>query len=85
MRARLRARAAAASSTLRIRTISGVTSTHSSGAHNSMARSRSSCSGLASVSMTSAVDERMLVSFFSRVTLMSRSSGRGLIPTTMPS
>ena len=80
-----RARLVASSSTLRTRTISGVTSTHSSCAQNSMACSRSSSSGLAKVSMTSAVDDRMLVSFFSRVTLTSRSSARGLIPTTIPS
>ena len=35
--------------------------------------------------MTSAVELRMFVSFFSRVTLTSRSSARGLMPTTWPS
>ena len=75
----------ASSSTLRTRTISGVTSTHSSSAQNSIACSRPSSSGRASVSKTSAVDDRMLVSFFSRVTLTSRSSARGLMPTTWPS
>ena len=84
-RERARARSVALSRTLRTRMASGVTSTHSSAPQNSIASSRESLWAAASVTVASAVAERMFVSFFSLVMLMSMSSSRGFWPTTMPS
>src|SRR6218665_3641077 len=80
-----RARADCSSSTLRMRTFSGVTSTHSSSRANSRHSSSDSCRGGVIDSKLSAVDERMFVSFFSFVMLTSMSSAREFSPITMPS
>ena len=73
------------STTLRIRTISGVTSTHSSSRQNSRHCSSESLRGGMSFSKLSDVAERMLVCYFSRVMLTSMSSAREFSPTIMPS
>ena len=64
---------------------SGVTSTHSSSRMNSSACSSDSGRGGIRRTSSSAVDERMFVSFFSLVALTSRSSARAFSPTIMPS
>src|SRR5690606_28041254 len=66
-----RARSPAFSSTLRIRTASGVTSMHSSSRQNSNACSIPISFGGTSRSNSSPVEERTLVSFFSLVMLTS--------------
>ncbi len=63
----------------------GVTSTHSSSAISSRACSSDSGRGGISFSNASAVDDRMLLSFFSLVGLMSMSSAREFSPTIIPS
>src|SRR3954452_7876391 len=73
------------STTLRMRTVAGVTSTHSSSAQNSSACSRLRMRGGTRRSSSSEVDLRMLVSFFSLVMFTSMSSGREFSPTIMPS
>ena len=73
------------SSTFRSRTCSGVTSTHSSLLMNSSACSNDSGRGGISRTSSSAVDERMFVSFFSFVGFTSRSSARAFSPTITPS
>ena len=75
----------ASSTTLRMRTFCGVISTHSSSRQNSRACSSESLRGGISVSVTSDVDERMFVSFFSLVMFTSMSSAREFSPTIMPS
>ena len=62
-----------------------MTSTHSSSAMNSSACSSDIGRGGISFSKLSAVDERMLVSFFSFVGLTSMSSARAFSPTIIPS
>jgi hypothetical protein len=84
-RPRLRARSPASSTTLRIRTIPGVTSTHSSSRQNSRACSKESALCGMSGTSTSPEDWRMLVSFFSFVGFTSMSSAREFSPTIMPS
>ena len=71
--------------TLRSRTAPGVTSTHSSSAMNSSACSSVMALGGTSFTKSSAVDERTLVTFFSRQMLTSMSSARAFSPTIMPS
>ena len=80
-----RARSCWSSATLRMRTVSGVTSMHSSSRQNSSDCSSESFRGGTIDSVTSAVDDRMLVSFFSLVMFTSMSSEREFSPTTMPS
>ena len=63
----------------------GVTSTSSSSAMNSIACSRFRFLKGTRRIASSAVDERMLVSFFSRTMFTSRSLSREFSPTTMPS
>src|SRR5712691_4387107 len=70
---------------LRRRRDFGVTSTYSSSVMNSMACSRFKLrKGTRRIAM-SEVEERMLVSFFSRTTLTSRSLSLAFSPTIMPS
>jgi hypothetical protein len=71
--------------TLRRRTTLGVTSTHSSSAMNSSACSSEKFITGVRRSNSSAVEERMLFSFFSLVGLTSISSWRAFSPMTMPS
>ncbi len=73
------------STTLRMRTVAGVTSTHSSSRQNSSACSSESWRCGISGTSTSEEDCRMLVSFFSLVGLTSMSSDRAFSPTIMPS
>ena len=73
------------SSTLRIRTAAGVTSTHSSSRQNSSACSNDNARGGINRTNSSPVDDRMFVSFFSLVALTSMSSEREFSPTIMPS
>ncbi len=82
LRARLRCRPRVAWSrtTLRSRTDSGVTSTHSSSEMNSRACSSESRSGGVRRMASSAEAERMLVCFFSLVGLTSISSSRAFSP-----
>ena len=68
-----------------MRTASGVTSTHSSSRANSSDSSSVSCRDGVIDSNVSAVEERMLVSFFSLTMFTSMSSAREFSPTTMPS
>src|SRR6266404_2557756 len=63
----------------------GVTSTNSSSAMNSMACSRLSWRCGTRRTASSEVDARMLVSFFSRTTLTSRSVSFAFSPMIMPS
>src|ERR1019366_1541603 len=70
---------------LRSRSDFGVTSTISSSAMNSMACSRFRDLTGTSRMASSALDARMLVIFFSRTTLTSRSLSRECSPTIMPS
>ena len=63
----------------------GVTSMHSSPRQNSSACSIAMFFGGISRSSSSPVEERTLVSFFSRVMLTSMSSERAFSPTIMPS
>ena len=63
----------------------GVTSTHSSSRMNSSACSSDSGRGGIRRTSSSAVDERMFVSFFSLVAFTSRSSARAFSPTIIPS
>jgi len=84
-RADVRARSLVLRTTLRMRTASGVTSTHSSSRQNSSACSRLIRRGGIRRSRTSAPAERTLVSFFSLQMLTSMSSTREFSPTTMPS
>ena len=85
LRLRDLARSVWSRTTLRTRTAAGVTSTHSSSAQNSSACYRLSTRGGTRRSSSSAVEDRMLVSFFSLVMLTSMSSGREFSPTIMPS
>src|SRR5699024_4320511 len=71
--------------TLRMRTASGVTSTHSSSRANSSDSSRVRVREGVRFSNVSAVAERMLFSFFSLVMFTSMSSPRAFSPTIMPS
>src|SRR6266508_481774 len=73
------------SSALRRRTWFGVTSTASSSRISSSACSSESGRGGTRRTSSSAVDERMFVSFFSFVGLTSRSWARAFSPTIMPS
>src|SRR5579864_2316082 len=70
---------------LRKRSALGVTSTNSSSAMNSIACSRFSGRKGTSRMASSAVDARMLVSFFSRTALTSRSVSLAFSPMIMPS
>ena len=70
---------------LRSRMLAGVTSTSSSSLMNSIACSSPSLRGGIRRIASSAVEARMLVCFFSLVTLTSRSFGREFSPMTMPS
>ena len=63
----------------------GVTSTHSSSRMNSSAWSSDSAPRRDERTSSSALAERMFVSFFSFAALTSRSSARALSPTIMPS
>ena len=65
--------------------LTGVTSTSSSSLMNSMACSSPSFRGGIRRIASSALDARMLVCFFSFVTLTSMSLGRAFSPMTMPS
>ena len=78
-------RATFSSTSLRRRTESGVTSTHSSSRRNSSEASRVNRVGGASRTSTSALDARMLVCCLALVGLTSRSSARAFSPTIMPS
>ena len=73
-------RSVLSSTTLRRRTLSGVASTHSSSRRNSRAWSSDSVRWGTRRTRTSAVEERMLVFCFSRVTLTSMSSARAFSP-----
>ena len=75
----------AESSTLRRRMLFGVTSTHSSSRMNSSACSSESGRGGIRRTSSSAVAERMLVSFFSLDAFTSRSFSREFSPTIIPS
>lgn len=70
---------------MRIRTVSGVTSMHSSSRQNSRDCSRESLRAGTTFSVVSADAARMLVSFFSLVMLTSMSSAREFSPMIMPS
>src|SRR5699024_1805063 len=71
--------------TLRMRTVVGVTSTHSSSPVNSRDSSRVSRRGGTRFSKESEEAARMFVSFFSLVMFTSMSSLREFSPTTWPS
>ena len=81
----MRARSVWSRTTLRMRTISGVTSTHSSSRANSSDSSSVRLRGGMRFSKLSAVADRMLVSFFSLVMFTSMSSLREFSPTIWPS
>src|SRR6478735_6140071 len=81
----VRARSPASRITLRMRTLLGVTSTHSSSRQNSRHCSSESFFGGMTFSKLSEVAERMLVCCFSLVMLTSMSSAREFSPTIMPS
>src|SRR5690625_5827285 len=70
--------------TLRMRTVVGVTSTHSSSPANSRDSSRVSLRGGTRFSKESEEAARMFVSFFSLVMFTSMSSWRAFSPTTWP-
>src|SRR5713101_3280754 len=80
-----RGRRFTSSTFLRRRIDFGVTSTYSSSAMNSIADSRVSTRCGTSRMASSAVEARMLVCFFSLVTLTSISASRAFSPTIMPS
>src|SRR5581483_9249888 len=69
----------------RSRIDTGVTSTNSSSRINSMACSRFKMRGGTSRIASSAVDARILVSFFSLTMLTFKSASRAFSPTIMPS
>src|SRR6185312_10190413 len=73
------------STTLRIRTADGVTSTASSSRTNSRASSRVSLRCASRRTSTSEVEERMFVRCFSLTGLTSRSSERAFSPMIIPS
>jgi hypothetical protein len=80
-----RGRNALRSSRLRMRTVSGVTSTSSSSSIQASAGSSPMSRCGTSRTASSCPDARMFVSFFSRQTFTSRSTSREYSPTTMPS
>ena len=82
--ARRRARSDWSSTTLRILTVEGVTSTHSSSLMNSSACSNESCSGGTRRTVSSAAAARMLVCFFSLVGIDVHVLGAGVLADDHP-